>query len=50
MGIDPRSIPHLRLAMAEQMMPRTIPNIVTNDASSSSKVHLLSCIDNGSSG
>jgi uncharacterized protein (DUF362 family) len=32
MGIDPRSIPHLRLAMAEQMMPRTISDIVTNDA------------------
>ncbi len=31
MGIDPRSIPHLRLAMAEAMMPATSESLVTND-------------------
>jgi uncharacterized protein (DUF362 family) len=30
MGIDPRRIAHLRLAMAEGMMPSTIADIVTN--------------------
>ena len=32
MGIDPRSIPHLRLAMAEAMMPATSESLVTNVA------------------
>ncbi len=32
MGIDPRSISHLRLAMAEQMMPRIISDIASNAA------------------
>jgi uncharacterized protein (DUF362 family) len=32
MGIDPRSVPHLRLAIAEAMMPPTVDALLANDA------------------
>jgi uncharacterized protein (DUF362 family) len=32
MGIDPRSVPHLRLAITEAMMPPTVDSLVTNVA------------------
>ena len=32
MGIEPRSVPHLRLAIAEGMMPSTIGDLITNVA------------------
>ncbi len=32
MGIDPRSVPHLRLAIAEKMMPPAMTSVITNVA------------------
>jgi hypothetical protein len=37
MGIDPASVPHLRLAIAEGMMPASIDRLITNVAINSSK-------------